>query len=91
MNTEQKKKEIKKLVIEGINNSTELMKNDLIDKALNSGCINIDSWDKNNQPMILVKSILIALFKNEASQYSAKGTSFEKQVKKESNNIQLFL
>jgi len=41
--------------------------------------------------MILPKCIVIALLQNESRQYSGRGTSFEKRVKREVKNISYFL
>ena len=41
--------------------------------------------------MILPKCILTAILENEARQYTARGTNYEKQMKKEVKNIQYFL
>ncbi len=62
-----------------------------IEKALKSGAIDVDGWSENNNPMILPKIILVAAMEEEADQYKASGTSFEKQVKKEINNLKLLL
>jgi hypothetical protein len=62
-----------------------------IDRVLNSGCVDIDGWDDKNMPMVLPKNILTAILENEARQYTARGTSFEKQMKKEVRNISYFL
>ena len=62
-----------------------------IDKALNSGAIDVDGWDPNVNPMLLPKAMVIAIMEDEADQYSAKGTSFETQISYESKNIKLFL
>jgi hypothetical protein len=62
-----------------------------IDKALDSGCVDIDGWDEETSPMILPKCIVTAILQNESTQYDAKGTSFEKQIKKEVRNIRYFL
>jgi hypothetical protein len=62
-----------------------------IDRVLDSGCIDIDGWDYKNKPMILPKCILTVILENEARQYTARGTSFEKQMKKEVRNISYFL
>ena len=90
MTTEQKKQEIKRLVNDMLTESFEAMKKN-IDKILNSGAIDVDTWEAETAPMILPKCILTAILKHESHQYEGKGTSFEKYVKKESNNIQLFL
>ena len=44
-----------------------------------------------NAPMILIKSIVTALLEDEATQYSASGTRFKKEVKKEVKNFKQFL
>lgn len=62
-----------------------------IDKALNSGCIDIDAWDENISPMVLPKTILTAILEVAAVQYTGRGTSHEKQVKKDVRNIRMFL
>ena len=62
-----------------------------IDRVLNSGCVDIDGWDEKNAPMVLPKTILTAILENESRQYTARGTSHEKQMKKEVKNIHYFL
>lgn len=62
-----------------------------IDKVLNSGCVDVESWSKDNSPMILPKCIVTAILQDESTQYEGKGTSFEKQVKKEVKNIRYLL
>jgi len=62
-----------------------------IDKALNSGCINIDGWDDKNARMVLPKTILTAILEDQARQYTARGTRFESQTKNEVRNIRIFL
>ena len=84
------KEQIAELVKEMLTESHEAMLNK-IDKVLNSGCIDTESWNKDNSPMILPKCIVTAILQNESTQYEAKGTSFEKQVKKEVRNISCFL
>lgn len=81
---------IAKLVKDMLNESHESMLKK-IDKALNSGAIDFDSWDENKNPMILPKCIVTAILQSESAQYDAKGTSFEKQIKKEVKNIRCFL
>jgi len=85
-----KKQEIKRLVKDMlIESNKKALKN--IDVVLNSGCIDIDGWDKENKPMILPKCILTAILENEARQYTARGTKYEKQMIKEVKNIRYFL
>ena len=87
---ETKKEQIKALVIEMLNESHEaMMKN--IDKVLNSGAIDIDGWDEKNAKMVLPKTITTAILQRESVQYEGRGTSHEKQVKKEVRNILYFL
>ena len=85
-----KQEQSKLLVEEMLTESYEAMKKN-IDKVLKSGAIDIDGWDEKNSPMILPKCIVTAILQNEATQYEGKGTSFEKQVKKEAQNIRYFL
>lgn len=87
--------EIKKVDLEIF--TSRLLKNsfdemfDEVKKAINSGAIDIEQWDQNVNPMILPKIILVALLENEAERNYGKGTSFEKQIKKEVKNLKLFL
>jgi len=87
---EDKKAAIKELVTKMIHESVEHMIRN-VDAALNSGCIDVEGWDEKNQPMLIPKSILIAILQNELSQYGAKGTSFEAKIRKESRNIRKFI
>jgi hypothetical protein len=90
MKADIKKRKIKKLVKDMlIESHKKALAN--IDKALNSGCIDIESWDESINPMVLPKTILTAILEEESRQYSARGTSFEKQMKKEVENIKYFL
>ena len=41
--------------------------------------------------MIIPKVIVAALMESEATQYNARGTSFEKKIKKEVKNLRYFL
>ena len=70
--------------------SIEPMKKNIA-KAINSGAIDIDSWDENINKMIIPKCILITVLENMADQHKATGTSFEKQVKKEVKNLKYFI
>jgi len=90
MTTQEKKEKIKSLIVDSLNESHQIMINN-IDKVFNSGAVDIDAWDENKSPMILPKTIITAILKNEATQYDGKGTSFHKQVKKDSENILLFI
>lgn len=62
-----------------------------VDKALASGAIDTENWDENSNPMLVPKAIVIAVLEEEASAHHAVGTSFDKQVKKDTKNIRLFL
>jgi len=85
-----KKQKIKGLVKDMlIESHKKALKN--IDKALNSGSVDVDGWDEENTPMILPKCILTAILEDQARQYTARGTKYEKQTKKEVKNIRYFL
>lgn len=90
MNTADKKNKIKQLAIDMLKESQEAQLK-LVEKALNSGALDIDAWDENDKPMILPKIIVTAILQRESQQYEAKGTSYEKKVKKEVNNLKIFL
>lgn len=90
MTTLQKKKAIKKLATNMLKESNKLMLQK-IDKALNSGAIDVDAWEENSSPMITPKIIVTAILVNESKQYEGKGTCFEKLIKKEVNDLQYFL
>lgn len=90
MNTADKKNKIKQIAIDMLKESQEAQLK-LVEKALNSGALDIDAWDENDKPMILPKIIVTAVLQRESQQYEAKGTSYEKKVKKEVNNLKIFL
>jgi hypothetical protein len=62
-----------------------------IDVALNSGAIDIESWEEDNVPMVFPKTIVAAILQRESWQYEGKGTSYEKKIKKEIKNLHYFL
>ena len=76
---DRKKLKIKELVLDMLNDSHIQMVNKL-EKIINQ-------WDENINSMIIPKSIVIALLEEEKSQYDAKGTSFEKEIKKNIEKI----
>jgi hypothetical protein len=90
MTTKEKKDKVKSLAEDMLKESFNAMIKK-VEKALNSSAIDIDSWDENSSPMILPKCIVTAILQDESTQYEGKGTSFEKQVKKEVKNIRYFL
>jgi len=90
MNTHEKKERIKSFVSEMLEYSHKNMLLKL-DTVMNSGCIDIDSWDEKISPMILPKTIVTALLEHESVQYLGKGTSHEKTIKKEVKNIRYFI
>lgn len=90
MTTQEKQKKIKSLVVDMLNYSHKAMV-EKIDAALNSGAVDIDSWDEKNAPMILPKCIVIALLQRESNQYECKGTSYEKKIKKEISNLKYYI
>lgn len=90
LNTKQKKKKIKQLVVEMLKQS-KIDMTKKIDRALDSGAIDIDEWDPNYNSMVLPKIIITAILKNESHQYEGKGTMYQKYVEKEVNNLICFL
>jgi len=90
MTPQEKTNKVKELVIEMLNNSLSAM-TEKIDVVFASGYIDIDCWDEKTDSMILPKSITMALLESESYQYSGRGTSFEKMVKKEVKNIRYFI
>lgn len=90
MDTTSKKESIKNRVEELLKDSyIDAQKK--IDKAINSGAIDIENWDPEYKSWVLPKIIVTAILENAAQDYQAKGTRIEKQVKKEVNNLKLFL
>jgi len=81
---------IKALAIKNLERSFEAMK-EKVDKALDSGAVDLDDWDENSNPMILPKIITKAILEDEADQYSAKGTAFHREVIKEVRNLKYFI
>jgi hypothetical protein len=84
------KDKIKALVLDMLKYSHDNMLSK-IDKVLKSGSIDTDAWDEKVNPMILPKCILAAILQHETLQYQGRGTSFEKKMKKEINNISYFI
>ncbi len=90
MATDKNKQKIKKLTIELLKRShKEAIKN--VEKALNSGAIDVSGWDEKDMPMLVPKAIAIAVLTYEAGQYSGRGSSAEKKVAKDAKNIGYFL
>ena len=90
MTTQEKKEKIEALVIEMLEFSKECMVKKLT-TALNCGALDIENWDEKISPMILPKVIVTALLESEGTQYGAKGTSFEKKIKKEVKNLRYYI
>lgn len=87
---EVKKSKIKSLTKEMLDDCYQAMLKK-IDKALDSNCIDIEGWDEMHSRMILPKTILVAILESEVRQYDGKGTSFEREIKKDSKKIQMFI
>lgn len=90
MTREQKKKLIRKHAVDMLKDShrNAIAK---VYKAIDSGAIDIDSWDEKNKPMILPKSIVATVLYSEIEQYLSKRTSFEKEVQKNIKNLRCFI
>ena len=76
-----KKMKVKSL-IKGMFKQTEKELDTKIDKIMRSGVIDMDTWDEDINPMIVPKMFMVAFLRDEAEQFSAKGTSFEKTLHK---------
>lgn len=85
-----KEAEIKKLVVEMLTESHEMMLGK-VDRVMKSGCIDIEGWDCSVGKMILPKCIVAAIIEDETTQYYGKNTSYAKSVKKEIANIRNFI
>jgi hypothetical protein len=81
-----KKDKIKELTLQMLKESYEQAIKK-VDKAINSGAIDTEAWDEKSNPMITPKAIVVAILTDEVHQYNCAGSSFEKQIKKESKNI----
>jgi hypothetical protein len=90
MKTNTKKNKIKAHVKDMLKQSNKAML-EKIDKAINSGAIDIDSWEEDNKPMVLPKTIVTALLESESTQYRGIGTSHEKRIKKDVKNLRYFI
>lgn len=90
MTDNEKKEEIKSLTIGTLDIAMDAMKAK-IKVLLDSGAINVSDWDINTNPMISIKAMAIALLQAEADQLDARGTSFEKEVKRQVNNFKHFV
>ena len=75
------------LLIDGL--SSDIL--DIAAKILNSGCVDVENYDPKSNGMILPKTILVAILQDFAEAYACKGTSFEKQIKKDVKNIRMFI
>ena len=90
MTDTQKKALIRKHVKNMLKQSHDAMVKK-IEKAMSCGALNISDYDPTYNSMILPKVIVTALLKDESTQYSGRGTSFEKSIKKEVKNLKYFL
>jgi len=89
MRTEEKKIQIKMLVKDMLNDSfLEQIKT--VDKVLNSGAIDIDSWNEEDKPMLIPRAIATAILAAELRQFEARATIY-KEVKKIIRNILYFI
>ena len=77
------KNKCRELVVKLIDESAACMKKH-IDKVFNSGAIDVESAEDN---LVLPKTILLALLKEEMFEYGMEGTRWEKQVKEDVENI----
>lgn len=85
-----KREHIKGLIKDMLYDCYEKMVAD-IDKALDSGAIDVESWDPHVATKVLPKTILTAILAEHYTQYAGIGTSSERKVKKDVKNIKYFL
>lgn len=90
MTIEEKKAAVKTLIEVMLKDSKENMLKK-VDVLFESDVVELSSWDKDDKPMILPKSIICALFESEMMQYNAKGTSYERRVKKAVRNFRYYI
>lgn len=88
MTTEEKKKKLKSDVEELIGHCYKWALDD-VERAVNSGSIDIESWDQNT--LVLPKIITTAIMQKVSRQYAGLGTRHENRIKNEVKNIQYFL
>lgn len=90
MTTQEKKDKIRAMAIQCLEDShAAMIKN--IDKALNCGGIDIESWSENDAPYILPKAIVTAALVAESTQFHANGTRYEKEFKSTVKNLRYFI
>lgn len=90
MTKKQKERAIRKHVKDMLKQSHDVMVKN-IDKAIMCGVLDIDSWDPDDKPMIIPKIIVKALIESEALQYDARGTGYEKTIKKQVRKLRYFI
>lgn len=90
MTERQKKAKIKSLVNCQLKVAIKQIKEN-VDKALNSGAIDIDGWDENYNKMVLPNTIVTAILEDGATLFDGKGTCFEKTIKKDVKNLRYFI
>lgn len=86
-----KQQALKSLILEHLEYDYRDMRDRVVNRVLNSGAIDVDGWNPEYNRMILVHSVLIALFDSSADNRKATGTSFEKEVKSNVKNIRCFV
>jgi hypothetical protein len=92
-NNEMSKEEKKDFVLKEALEMLEWSKDNMIksiERAVKSGSIDFDTFDPNAK-LVISKTIMLAVLENEAHQYKGVGTSLERKVRKNANNIKLFI
>ena len=77
-----------------IHNLTEKLLNDSyvamqqnIYKAINSGVLDIESWDETKNPTVIPKIIVITLLEKEAEHYNSISFYYHKHIETEIQNL----
>lgn len=89
-NTTIKKAEIKLLVSSLLTDFVESV-DQQVNTALNCGALDVEGWNKDINPMILPRIIIVTIFQRAAEQFGARGTSWSKIINDEVSNLRCFL
>lgn len=89
---ENNKQKVKELSMEILSYIVSEMEKD-IDRAINSGALDISKWDENVKPMVIPKSIVLVLITKQTynTTLNGKNTSLEKLVKSNVKNLLNFI
>ena len=81
-----KAEKVEALVLGMLSDCVDRMKKD-VKKIISSSAVRHDDWDEDNDPMLLPKSILIAVLEGNAEQYLCKLSPYSIIIRKDANKI----